>query len=85
MVLPEESRYHTVELSERLGAWSVLEPFVEATKIINVPVLKNTGNGISMATKNLGYGASLFRLVILTVHSASESAAVACMPNDSNR
>lgn len=27
------------------------------TKLINVPVFKNTGNGISMATKNLGYGA----------------------------
>ncbi|KPJ61122.1 MAG: hypothetical protein AMJ46_03755 [Latescibacteria bacterium DG_63] len=27
------------------------------TKIINVPVLKNTGNGISVATKNVGYGA----------------------------
>lgn len=27
------------------------------TKIINVPVFKNTGNGVSMATKNLGYGA----------------------------
>jgi hypothetical protein len=27
------------------------------TKIINVPVFKNTGNGISMAAKNLGYGA----------------------------
>ncbi|MBD3256913.1 DUF362 domain-containing protein [candidate division GN15 bacterium] len=27
------------------------------TKIINMPVLKNTGNGISVATKNLGYGA----------------------------
>lgn len=26
------------------------------TKIINVAVFKNTGNGISMATKNLGYG-----------------------------
>ncbi len=25
------------------------------TKIINIPVFKNTGNGISMATKNLGY------------------------------
>jgi hypothetical protein len=25
------------------------------TKIINVPVFKNTGNGISMATKNMGY------------------------------
>jgi len=27
------------------------------TKMINLPVFKNTGNGISMATKNLGYGA----------------------------
>jgi hypothetical protein len=27
------------------------------TKFINVPVLKNTGNGISVATKNIGYGA----------------------------
>jgi hypothetical protein len=26
------------------------------TKIVNLPVLKNTGNGVSMATKNLGYG-----------------------------
>jgi hypothetical protein len=26
------------------------------TKIINVSVFKNTGNGISMATKNMGYG-----------------------------
>lgn len=27
------------------------------TKFINVPVFKNTGNGISTATKNVGYGA----------------------------
>ena len=27
------------------------------TKIINIPVVKNTGNGISVATKNIGYGA----------------------------
>jgi hypothetical protein len=27
------------------------------TKIINVPAFKNTGNGISMATKSIGYGA----------------------------
>jgi hypothetical protein len=26
------------------------------TKIINLPVFKNTGNAISMATKNIGYG-----------------------------
>jgi hypothetical protein len=29
----------------------------DLTKIINLPVFKNTGNGVSMATKNLGYGA----------------------------
>lgn len=29
----------------------------ELTKIINLPVFKNTGNGISVATKNLGYAA----------------------------
>lgn len=28
----------------------------DLTKIINIPVFKNTGNGISMATKNIGYG-----------------------------
>jgi len=27
------------------------------TKIINIPVFKNTGNAVSMATKNIGYGA----------------------------
>ncbi|MDD8016279.1 MAG: DUF362 domain-containing protein [Acidobacteriota bacterium] len=27
------------------------------TKIINIPVFKNTGSAISMATKNIGYGA----------------------------
>lgn len=27
------------------------------TKIINLPVLKNSGNGVSMASKNLGYAA----------------------------
>lgn len=27
------------------------------TRIINLPVFKNTGNGVSMATKNLGYAA----------------------------
>lgn len=29
----------------------------DLTKIVNLPVFKNTGNGVSMATKNLGYGA----------------------------
>lgn len=30
----------------------------ELTKIINLPVFKNTGGGVSMATKNLGYAAT---------------------------
>jgi uncharacterized protein (DUF362 family) len=41
VVLPEESTYHAVEISPRLGTWDVLEPFVVATKIINVPVAKH--------------------------------------------
>ena len=41
VIMPEESRYHTVKISERLGTWEVLEPFFEATKIINVPVAKH--------------------------------------------
>jgi len=41
IILPEESRYFNVEISARLGTWDVLEPFVEATKLINVPVAKH--------------------------------------------
>jgi len=41
VVLPEESSYYTVEISPRLGTWDVLQPFVVATKIINVPVAKH--------------------------------------------
>lgn len=41
VILPEESSYRTVEISPRLGTWDVLEPFVIATKIINVPVAKH--------------------------------------------
>jgi len=40
VVLPDNSRYHTVRLSERLGTWEVLEPFIVATKILNVPAVK---------------------------------------------
>jgi uncharacterized protein (DUF362 family) len=40
---PEDSRFVTVRISERLGTWDVLEPFVQATKIINVPVAKHHG------------------------------------------
>jgi len=53
VVLPEESRYFTVELSPRLGTWDVLEPFVVATKIINVPVAKHHNlTGTTAGMKN---------------------------------
>ena len=41
VIIPEESSHRTVEISPRLGTWDVLEPFVQATKIINVPVAKH--------------------------------------------
>ncbi len=50
---PELSRYHTVRISPRLGTWDVLEPFVEATKLINVPVAKShTLTGVTAGLKN---------------------------------
>jgi uncharacterized protein (DUF362 family) len=53
VVLPEESRYLTVEISPRLGTWDVLEPFVIATKVINVPVAKHHGaTGVTCGLKN---------------------------------
>lgn len=53
VVLPEDSRYHTVEISPRLGTWAVLEPFLEATKIINVPIGKHHDfTGVTGGMKN---------------------------------
>lgn len=53
VIVPEESRYVTVKLSERLGTWDVLEPFVIATKIINVPTAKHHDlTGVSCGLKN---------------------------------
>lgn len=43
VIAPGETGYYTVRLSQRLGTWDVLEPFVIATKIINVPVAKSHG------------------------------------------
>ncbi|MEE4272146.1 MAG: DUF362 domain-containing protein [Thermoanaerobaculales bacterium] len=40
VVIPEDSTYKAVLISRRIGVWDVLEPFVSATKIINVPVVK---------------------------------------------
>ena len=53
VIVPEESRYLTVEISERLGAWDILEPFVVATKVINVPVAKHHDlTGVTCGLKN---------------------------------
>ncbi len=41
VIIPEDSSYRAVLISERLGTWDILEPFVTATKIINVPVAKS--------------------------------------------
>ncbi len=50
---PEDSRYLTVRISPRLGTWDVLEPFVVATKVINVPVAKHHNlTGVTGGMKN---------------------------------
>jgi uncharacterized protein (DUF362 family) len=41
VIIPEDSSHRRVEISARLGTWDILEPFVTATKIINVPVAKS--------------------------------------------
>jgi len=53
VVIPEESSYRQVQISERLGIWDIVEPFVVATKIINVPVAKfHSLIGLSAGMKN---------------------------------
>ena len=53
VILPEDSRYYTVEISKRLGTWDVLEPFVIADKIINIPVAKHHDlTGVTAGLKN---------------------------------
>lgn len=53
VIMPHESTYNTVLLSERLGTWDVLEPFVAATKLINVPVAKHHNlSGTTAGMKN---------------------------------
>jgi uncharacterized protein (DUF362 family) len=53
VIAPEDSSYRIVHVSERLGTWDVLDPFVIATKIINVPVAKqNPLTGVSCGLKN---------------------------------
>ncbi|MGC4113134.1 MAG: DUF362 domain-containing protein [Myxococcales bacterium] len=50
---PEDIRHVAVKVSDRLGTWDVLEPFVQATKIINVPVAKHHPlTGVTAGLKN---------------------------------
>ena len=50
---PEDVRHVPVKISERLGTWDVLEPFVWATKVINVPVAKHHPlTGVTAGLKN---------------------------------
>ncbi|HEY3358441.1 MAG TPA: DUF362 domain-containing protein, partial [Polyangia bacterium] len=53
VIAPEDSRYHPVFVSPRLGIWDILEPFVVATKVINVPVAKHHPlTGVTCGLKN---------------------------------
>ena len=50
---PERSRFLPVKISDRLGTWDILEPFVLATKLINVPVAKHHSlTGVVAGMKN---------------------------------
>ena len=50
---PEDARFVSVRISERLGTWDVLEPYTQATKIINLPVAKNHDEtAVSAGMKN---------------------------------
>jgi uncharacterized protein (DUF362 family) len=51
--MPEDAPHLPVWVSKRLGAWDVLEPFVVATKVINVPVAKHHPlTGVTCGLKN---------------------------------
>jgi uncharacterized protein (DUF362 family) len=53
VIMPEDSRYRMVTVSPRLGTWDVLDPFVFADKIINVPVAKHHPlTGVTCGLKN---------------------------------
>lgn len=41
VVLPSQTRFHFVKIPGKLGRWPVLEPFITASKIINVPIAKH--------------------------------------------
>ena len=54
IILPEERRFREIDLrGEVLGSWPVLEPFLTADKMINIPVAKHHSlTGASLGMKN---------------------------------
>ena len=54
VVLPEPRLFRDVDLKGRmLGAWPVLEPFLDADKLINVPIAKHHSlTGVTLGMKN---------------------------------
>ena len=54
VVLPQESLFRTVDLrGEVLDSWPVLEPFLSADKIINIPIAKHHSlTGATLGMKN---------------------------------
>jgi uncharacterized protein (DUF362 family) len=39
--IPAEGRFQFVEIPGKLGRWPVFEPFIAATKLINIPIVKH--------------------------------------------
>jgi len=53
VIFPESGRFVPIKISDRLGTWDILEPFVFATKLINVPVAKHHSlTGVVAGMKN---------------------------------
>lgn len=54
VLLPEPHRFREVDLrGEVLGVWPVFEPFLEADKMINMPIAKHHSlTGVSLGIKN---------------------------------
>ncbi len=79
VIPPEDSSFYTVKISERLGTWDILAPFVEATKLINVPVAKHHSlSGVVAGMKNwIGVTTKLRMLFHNDIHrSIAELAAL---------
>ena len=54
IILPEERRFRQVDLrGDVLGVWPVLEPFLIADKVINIPIAKHHSlTGVTLGMKN---------------------------------